>query len=257
MAAFWRQGFKKTHFPRTLRACGAPEETGASACLALQKSRNPLRKAAFKWSERIPPLSPSAGNRARAPHSRSTRIAGLGGKIERLAERPILEALGKGVATGFCGGCKGDATIVRSGAAVCVICRGGLDAQPAGAASAAVEDFRRGVDEPFARRHFGFPLRGRGWRIARDVAILRVRLPLRRKYFAVRQVWKRHIRHMRRRPRAACNFGFSVSPQSGRNASPPWTSRNRAAAQIYPAFRCPLRAVFLQTFFRVWTGQEG
>lgn len=52
---------------------------------------------------------------------------------------------------------------------------GGLDAQPAGAVSAAVGDFRRGV-EPFARRHFGFPLRGRGWRIARDVAILRVRL---------------------------------------------------------------------------------
>lgn len=270
---FWLHFSGKVSKKRISRALFAhaarPKKLAQTACLALQKSRNPLRKAAFKWSERIPPLSVSRKSRAGAsfPLDAHRRAWGKNRTFsgtphfwklsERVLQRDFAEV---------------GPQLLLDRARQCALFRGELGAQPAGAVSAAVGDFRSGVNKPFARRHFGFPLRGRGWRIARDVAILRVCLPLRRKYFAVRQVWKRHIRHMRRRPRAALRF-FMARVEYARGMQPRFQRQSAVWAQCIAVVdfkkpggnanisRIPLPAkgCFPSNirFFRVWTGQEG
>ena len=71
---------------------------------------------------------------------------------------------------------------------------GFLDAQLVDAVVGVLGEFRPGVDEPFARRDFGLPLRRSGCRLARNVVALRARLLLRNEYFAVGKVRKGHVK---------------------------------------------------------------
>ena len=98
---------------------------------------------------------------------------------------------------------------------------GFLDAQLVDAVVGVLGEFRPGVDEPFARRDFGLPLRRSGCRLARNVVALRARLLLRNEYFAVGKVRKGHVKC--RAPRAPWPRASSW-PASGARAACSQTS---------------------------------